>query len=126
MATIMFIDDNPETLELMERSVSMLGHQAICCCDETAALQIASQNQPDLIFTDLGLQSIDGLTLLRSLKQLPETSRIPVIVVSAGSAHEHNVNALAAGADGFLEKPVRFDELRHVFEKFRPNPQTQP
>jgi len=124
MATIMFIDDNPETLELMERSVSMLGHQAICCCDETSALQIASQNQPDLIFTDLSLQSIDGLTLLRKLKQHPETSTIPVIVVSAGSAHEHSLDALAAGADGFLEKPVRFDELRHVFEKFLPNSQT--
>ncbi|MEL7643607.1 MAG: response regulator [bacterium] len=124
MAIVMFIDDNPETLELMERSISMLGHQAICCSDETSALQVASQNQPDLIFTDLSLQSIDGLTLLRILKQHPETSTIPVIVVSAGSAHEHSLDALAAGADGFLEKPIRFDELRHVFEKFLPNSQT--
>jgi len=120
----MFIDDNPETLELMERSISMLGHQAICCSDETSALQVASQNQPDLIFTDLSLQSTDGLTLLRNFKQHPKTNMIPVIVVSAGSAHEHSLNALAAGADGFLEKPVRFDELRHVFEKFLPNSQT--
>ena len=67
MAIVMFIDDNPETLELMERSISMLGHQAICCSDETSALQVASQKQPDLIFTDLSLHSLDGLTLLRIL-----------------------------------------------------------
>lgn len=125
MAIVMFIDDNPETLELMERSITMLGHRAVCCCDETSALQVASQCQPDLIFTDLSLQSIDGLTLLRTFKQHPATGKIPVIVVSAGSAHEHSLNALAAGADGFLEKPVRFDELRNVFNKFLPDTQTQ-
>ncbi len=121
----MFIDDNADTLALMERSISMLGHKAICYCDEQIALQLARENPPDLIFTDLGLQSIDGLTILRILKEKEETRNIPVIVVSAGSTPQDRAEALSAGADGFIEKPVRFDELNYVFEKFLPKTQDQ-
>ena len=122
MATVMFIDDNTDTLELMERLISMLGHQAICCCDEKIALQAVWENLPDLIFVDLGLQNINGLAVLQTLKEHPETRTIPVFVVSAGSSPQDRLDAFAAGATGFLEKPIRFDELIAVFEKFLEKP----
>lgn len=122
MATVMFIDDNADTLELMQRSISMLGHQAICCCDEKIAFQAIWENLPDLIFVDLGLQNINGLSVLQNLKANPVTTSIPVIVVSAGSSPQDRVDAFAAGAIGFLEKPIRFDDLTAVFEKFLEKP----
>jgi CheY-like chemotaxis protein len=126
MEIVMFIDDNADTLEVMERSINMLGYEVLTCIDEKNALQAAIENLPGIIFTDLALQNIDGLTLLRSFKGHPQTKSIPVIVVSASSSPQDRLDAIAAGADAFLEKPIRFDELNNIFEKFLVKPNDKP
>ena len=64
MARILFVDDDPHTLEILGKAVEVFGHQAIWASDGQAALRIASEQSPDIIFVDLSLPDIDGLALL--------------------------------------------------------------
>ena len=67
--------------------------------------------KPDLVLMDLGLPGIDGWEATRQLKSDPETSHIPIIVLSAHAMTNDRDLALAAGADDFDTKPVRFEQL---------------
>ncbi len=120
MAKLMFVDDDELTLMLMEKTADILGHESIICTNATHVMELVNKNRPDLIFVDLGLQEIDGLTLTGMLKSNPETKQIPVVIVTAGRSEEDEEISLAAGASGFLNKPLRFDDLTNAIEKFMP------
>ena len=124
MAKLMFIDDNEATLTLMERISCILGHQFIACSDECFALEQAQESNPDLIFIDLGLQNIDGLTLLKSLRDDSTMAAIPMFIVSAGHSERDAENALAAGAAAYYQKPVRFEDITYAVETFLTNKNT--
>ncbi len=124
MAKLMFIDDNEATLTLMERISCILGHQFIACSDECYALEQAQESSPDLIFIDLGLQNIDGLTLLKSLQENRTTAAIPMFIVSAGHTERDEENAIAAGAAAYYQKPVRFEDITNAIETYLSNKNT--
>lgn len=124
MAKLMFIDDNEATLTLMERISSILGHQFIACSDECFALEQARESNPDLIFIDLGLQNIDGLTLLKSLRDDNTTAPTPMFIVSAGQSERDAENALAAGAAAYFQKPVRFEDITYAVKTYLTNKNT--
>jgi CheY-like chemotaxis protein len=79
--------------------------------DGLQAVAFAKSEQPDLILMDLGLPGIDGWDATAHLKTNPETSHIPIIVLSAHAMPNDRHQALAAGGDDFDSKPVQFDRL---------------
>jgi DNA-binding response OmpR family regulator len=75
-----------------------------------------------MILLDVMMPEIDGLTLLRWLREHSQQSKIPIHVVSAKSTPADQKAALKAGADGFLAKPFTFDELRQLILAHLPVP----
>jgi CheY-like chemotaxis protein len=118
MTRILFIDDDPLTLETLKKSVELFGHQALLAGSGEQALSLAGSQAPDLILTDMNLPDIDGLALVRQLKENPEIASIPVIVLSASPEADAREISLAAGADDFLEKPVRLNKLQSVIDHY--------
>lgn len=78
----------------------------------------AGQSHPDLILLDLSMPSGDGQYLLRPLKDNPETANIPVIVLTGARDPSLKASLLFEGADVFLKKPIRFDDLLQEIRRY--------
>jgi len=118
MARILFIDDDPFTLETMMKAVQVFGHQAILASNGQEALAKVVEEKPDLIFTDMALPDMDGLTLLKRFKELSIVSEIPVIMLSASPELDATELALAAGAKAYINKPVRLQALLDLIQEY--------
>ncbi|MAT42577.1 MAG: hypothetical protein CL609_09565 [Anaerolineaceae bacterium] len=118
MAKILFIDDDTNTLELMGKISQILGHQAITCPQADLAVQYALQDHPDLIMVDINMQEFNGFDVVRQLRQYITQSETPILILSASDPNEDTNQALAAGASGYLPKPLTIDGLNQVLEKY--------
>ncbi len=125
MARILFVDDDPLTLAVLTKAAEIFGHQAILAHSGAEALQMATEQCPDIIFVDRLLADVDGLTVIRSLCADTITGSIPVIMLSAGPELDAEQAALTAGALAFLRKPVQLQVLQDVILQYttlKPNP----
>lgn len=118
MALILFIDDDPLTLETLKRSVELFGHETALASSGEQALTLVATQQPDLIMTDMMLPDMDGLTLVKRLKESPNVEGVPVVVLSASPELNAGELSRAAGAEEFLSKPVRLETLQDVIKRF--------
>ncbi|GAB5406920.1 MAG: response regulator [Aureliella sp.] len=101
-------DDEAIRFGTMMRLCSQ-GYRVITACDGAEALELVEEHKPDLLLMDIRMPRVDGLTALHILKDRPETSEIPVVIVSASAADQ--ANALEAGAKYFLRKPFGTEAL---------------
>jgi two-component system cell cycle response regulator DivK len=110
-ATIMVVDDNEPSRDALSRRLERRGYRVLTAVDGQQAVAAALTELPDLILMDLGLPGIDGWEATRQLKGEAITRHIPVIVLSAHAMTNDRDLALAAGANDFDTKPVRFELL---------------
>jgi CheY-like chemotaxis protein len=100
---ILLVEDSRAIRLENERVLIEAGYEVICAEDGQRALQLAGEQQPDLILLDLLLPKMSGLEVLEYLKSNPGTAQVPVVVLSA--LYEKNREKLmAAGAEDYLEK----------------------
>ena len=111
MATILYIEDNEDTLFMLVRRLRRRGFEVVTARDGEAGVKTALVRLPDLILMDLVLPVLDGWEATRRLKSLPETRMIPVIAVSSHAMSGDREKALAAGCDDYHTKPIDFDRL---------------
>jgi two-component system nitrogen regulation response regulator NtrX len=106
---LLIVDDEPNTLASLSRAFRLAGHEAVVCDNAQKALQMATSEPFDVIFSDVVMPAHDGLWLLEQLKQ--QQVAAPVVMMS-GQAHiEMAVRATRLGALDFLEKPLSTDKL---------------
>lgn len=109
MALILIVEDD----ELLRDSVSDLlkhaGHRTLPCADGASAQQQLETQAVDAVLLDLGLPRIDGMTLLRWIRERFES--LPVMILTARDSIDHRVEGLMAGADDYLTKPFGNAEL---------------
>jgi two-component system, cell cycle response regulator DivK len=103
---ILVVEDNPSHLKLMSVVLKAAGNSVSCV--ETAEETFAAihREQPQIILLDLTLPGLDGLTLVRRLKADPDSRLIPIVAVTAFPDLWGRQNALDAGCDEYLLKPV--------------------
>jgi len=108
-ASLLIVDDEPNTLASLSRAFRLAGHEATVCDNVSKALEFAKTQNFDLIFSDVVMPGKDGLSFLEDLKSQGIT--VPVVMMS-GQAHiEMAVRATRLGALDFLEKPVSTEKL---------------
>jgi len=105
---ILLIEDEPEIRRFLRTSLSTQGYRVLEAVTGADGLALAAQQMPDMVLLDLGLPDMDGLVLL---KRLREWSKVPVIILSARGHERQKVDALDAGADDYLTKPFGLGEL---------------
>ena len=120
MATILLVEDNEPSRDALGRRLERRGFNVAIAVDGHDAVARAHTESPDLILMDLGLPGIDGWEATRQLKNDPATCHIPIIVLSAHVMLADRNKSLAAGADDFDSKPVRFDQLLTKIERLLP------
>jgi two-component system cell cycle response regulator DivK len=115
---ILYIEDNPENRLLMRRVLMAEGYIVEEASDGNSGLQIAAEHPPDLILMDINLPEIDGYEVTARLKQLPNMSRVPIIAVTANVMKGDREKTLAAGCDGYIQKPIDIDLIPTQIESF--------
>ncbi len=103
---VLLVDDNPSVLDLVSRRLERDGHVVLTASDGASALRAAVREKPDLVLLDLMMPGMSGLEVLRRLRAVPATARLPVIMISALDEVEAAVRSIEAGADDYLAKPL--------------------
>lgn len=110
-ATILVVDDNAASRELLAELLRPQGFQVVAARDGVSALDEFARRQPDLVLLDVQMPGVDGFEVCRRIKSKAETRLTPVVLITALAATEDYVRGLEAGADDFLTKPVNKQEL---------------
>jgi len=105
---ILVVDDEPHIVRTLTINLRARDYDVESAGDGRSALQIMEERTPDVIVLDLGLPDMDGLEVLRRVR---ETSTVPVVVLSARQESDDKVEALDAGADDYVTKPFGMDEF---------------
>jgi two-component system cell cycle response regulator DivK len=111
MARILVVEDNPANMKLAVLLLETAGHQVISAADAEAGLTLAREQQPDLVLMDIQLPGMDGLEATALLKQHEATRAIPVIALTALAMKGDEERIRAAGCDGYIAKPMRYQEF---------------
>ena len=124
MKHLLIVDDDPVIQRLFERFLNSEGFRTSIAANGLEAILLIKENPPDLIITDIIMDGMDGLALIREVKKsIPET---PIIAISGGQRmmsvdFEHP--AEKNGSSEFLEKPVRLtDLLQSIYRLLGENP----
>ena len=119
MARILFIDDDLDTLRLMNSAVVLFGHHALLASSGQEGIHVAGKEAPDLIMIDLSLCDMDGIEVIQLIKTNPLISGIPIVMISASSAAGLADKVKAAGAKEYLQKPIQLQILQDVIRKYK-------
>lgn len=106
---VLVVDDEPAILRFLHAGLSSQGYLVSEATDGVRALEAVRQNATDLIVLDLGLPDLDGLEIIRRIRDAGST--VPIIVLSSRSDEQGKVQALDLGADDYVTKPFGIDEL---------------
>lgn len=111
---ILLVDDEPELVATCARFLERLGHSCLSAYDGARAIELAAQQSPDLVVTDLQLPEHDGLEVTRRVREaLPRT---PVILITAYNRPTTAEAAFGAGASAYLPKPFSLADLRRAID----------
>ena len=112
-ARILIVEDNPRNMKLARDVLDHHGYRTLQAADAEEGLALARAEHPALILMDVQLPGMDGVTALGHLRSDPATSRIPVIALTAFAMRADRERFLAAGFDGYLEKPIDVASFPH-------------
>ena len=116
MARILLVEDNEMNRDMLSRRLVRRGYDVVIAVDGEAGVAMARSEAPALILMDMSLPGLDGWEATRRIKAAPETTRIPVIALTAHAMSGDREKAVAAGCDDFDTKPVDLDRLLQKIE----------
>lgn len=115
-ALILIVDDNPINLELAADLLMLESFRVMVVDNGAACIDIAQQQRPDLILMDMRMPEMSGLEAMQHLRQIECTASIPIVALTASVMAGEKERLLAAGFDGFMQKPISVasfvDEVR--------------
>lgn len=112
---VMIVEDDEEIRNYISQELAEDYH-TIECVNGKEALAAILKKAPDLVISDVMMPEMDGITLCRKIKQNININHIPVILVTAKSKEEDNLEGLSIGADAYIVKPFNMDLLRKTIE----------
>src|SRR6056297_1695969 len=116
---ILIVDDEEHLLLIYNKLLSSAGYRVITAADGAGAIEMAKKHQPQLVLLDIVLPDISGIEVLKTLKNLPETERCFVVLITSKLVSpEEQSEGLETGADGYLLKPIQNRELVARIDSF--------
>ena len=112
--TVLLVEDTEDNRFMMRRLLEMSGYRVIEAMNGEEAVKLASSESPRLILMDLSLPVIDGLAATRLIRKLPDCGSTPIIAVSAHDTSDFQSEAIDAGCNSYVTKPIDFNELEEL------------
>lgn len=113
-ATVLLVEDTEDNRQMMRRLLELSGYKVVEATNGKEAVEAASRLRPQIILMDLSLPFLDGLAATRRIRALPGFDQVPIIAVSAHDSADFHSEALAAGCDAYVTKPIDYSELEDV------------
>ena len=110
--TVLIVDDIEDNRVLLERSLQSAGYRALCADSGANALAMLTTESVDIVLLDWMMPGLSGLDTLRAIRQSYSASRMPVIMCTAVGEDQNIVDAMEAGANDYVVKPVSLPVLR--------------
>ena len=124
-AAILCVEDNVDNRILLRRVLQAEGYQVLEAGSAREALDVSGAHHLDLVLVDINMPAVDGLTLMQSLKSDARCTNVPVIAITANVMRGDQERTLAAGCDGYIQKPIDVDLLpRQILRFLRLRPQS--
>ncbi len=108
-ATVLIVDDDADVLSSLQRGLRLSGFTVITAVDGAQALSVVSQRAPDVVVLDINMPVLDGASVVKALRAMGND--VPICVLSARSSVDDRISGLESGADDYLTKPFRLEEL---------------
>lgn len=123
--TILLVEDTEDNRQMMRKLLEMSGYRVLEATNGEEAVELTSGEAPELILMDLSLPIIDGLAATRLIRNLPHGRRLPIVAVSAHDTADFHADALAAGCDAYITKPINYPELEEIVERLMATAKTR-
>jgi len=123
LKTVLLIDDSLTQLLNAKFTLQQAGYRVEIVSDPLTAVDRIQEVQPDLVLTDLNMPNLDGIGVIRAIRQLDSFATLPVLVMSTDSQKHKFQEARDAGATGWLMKPLKQDALLGVITRLLPSEQ---
>ena len=108
---ILVVEDEPNQVELIEFNLNSEGYEVVVARDGEEALNLAEEENPDLILLDWMLPKVSGIEVCRQLRRSKMTREIPIVMLTARSEESDKIRGLDIGADDYITKPYSIKEL---------------
>ena len=108
---VLVVDDDPAMRDVLERILEIENLTVYTAADGKDALQKTLSLKPDLILLDINMPNLDGLTLCKAIRSSKDTQNIAVIIVTGHTTRGRVEECMEAGADDYLAKPFKVEEL---------------
>jgi two-component system cell cycle response regulator DivK len=115
--TVMVVEDFEDNRFMMRRLLEMSGYRVVEAVNGQEAVEKARNEHPDLILMDLSLPLLDGLAATRRIREYAELKKVPIVAVSAHDTADFHAEALAAGCNEYVTKPIDFDQLETLLSR---------
>ena len=113
-AKVLLVEDTEDNRFMMRRLLEMVGYTVVEARNGQEAVRLAETESPELILMDLSLPIIDGLAATRLIRKIPAARKIPIIAVSAHDTADFQTEAITAGCNGYVTKPIDFASLESL------------
>ena len=118
MATILAVDDSASMRQMVSFTLKGNGHTVIEASDGLEALQKVEQHPVlDLVISDINMPNLDGIGLIKKLRQIDHCKYIPILMLTTESANDKKMEGKAAGATGWIVKPFNPGQLINTIKK---------
>ena len=114
--TVLVVEDFEDNRFMMRRLLEMSGYRVLEAVNGKQAVEAAISEHPDLILMDLSLPMLDGLAATRRIREAEGLDRVPIVAVSAHDSADFHTEALAAGCNEYVTKPIDFDHLVRILD----------
>src|ERR1041385_773391 len=112
--TVLLVEDTEDNRFMMRRLLEMAGYRVVEAMNGEEAVTLAKSERPHLILMDLSLPVIDGLAATRLIRKLPHCGSTPIIAVSAHDTSDFQSEAIEAGCNSYVTKPIDFNDLEDL------------
>src|SRR5579871_1008434 len=116
--TILYIEDDPGSQSLVQRTLVFAGYRVLVASRGIEGLDLASKEVPDLILMDINLPDLSGREVTTRLRSDERFLNVPIVALTALSQAGEREKAIAAGATGYLTKPIDIDKLPEQVERY--------
>ena len=115
--TVLLVEDTEDNRFMMRRLLEMSGYRVVEAMNGEEAVKLARAESPQLILMDLSLPVIDGLAATRLIRKVPALESTPIIAVSAHDTSDFQAEAVDAGCNSYVTKPIDFTQLEQLINQ---------
>ena len=113
----MLVEDSDDIRGMVRTALEKKGYLVVEAVNGREALDAAARESPDLVLMDIELPEVDGISIAYYLRASQQFRRIPIIAITAFDGEDYRAEALEAGCDGYITKPIDFAGLEGLIER---------